>query len=140
LKLHSFELSRHPENIRLFESMASRLGSDARSVPTFMFCGNLISGYESKKSTGNWLRTNLSDCYKFAIQNNPDNSVVFSLTDSESGSVNVPYIGTISSADYSLPVLTIMIAGLDVFNPCAFFVLLFLMSIIVHGKSRKKWL
>jgi hypothetical protein len=36
--------------------------------------------------------------------------------------------------------LTVMIAGLDAFNPCAFFVLLFLLSMLVHQKSRARML
>jgi hypothetical protein len=38
----------------------------------------------------------------------------------------------------SLPLLTIAIAGLDSFNPCAFFVLLSLLGLLVHGGSRSK--
>ncbi|MES0328650.1 MAG: thioredoxin family protein, partial [Gammaproteobacteria bacterium] len=55
LKLHSLELVDHPENIQTYISMAETFGSDARSVPTFMFCGNLLSGYESEESTGRLL-------------------------------------------------------------------------------------
>jgi hypothetical protein len=32
---------------------------------------------------------------------------------------------------FSLPVLTLVLAGMDAFNPCAFFVLLFLLSLLV---------
>jgi MFS family permease len=32
--------------------------------------------------------------------------------------------------------LTVFIAGMDAFNPCAFFVLLFLLSMMVHSRSR----
>jgi hypothetical protein len=35
-------------------------------------------------------------------------------------------------------VLTLMLAGLDAFNPCAFFVLLFLLSLMVHARSRTR--
>jgi hypothetical protein len=36
----------------------------------------------------------------------------------------------------SLPLFTVAVAGLDAFNPCAFFVLLFLLSLLVHARSR----
>ncbi|MDH3935433.1 MAG: hypothetical protein OEU62_09725, partial [Gammaproteobacteria bacterium] len=36
----------------------------------------------------------------------------------------------------SLPAFTLVLAGLDSFNPCAFFVLLFLLSLLVHARSR----
>jgi cytochrome c biogenesis protein CcdA len=37
-------------------------------------------------------------------------------------------------------VLTLVLAGLDAFNPCAFFVLLFLLSMMAHQKSRTRML
>ena len=40
--------------------------------------------------------------------------------------------------DYSLPVFTVLLGLLDSFNPCAFFVLLFLLSLMVHTRSRKR--
>lgn len=39
---------------------------------------------------------------------------------------------------YSLPVFTVLLGLLDSFNPCAFFVLLFLLSLMVHARSRKQ--
>ena len=46
--------------------------------------------------------------------------------------------GEIDAASLSLPVLTILVAGLDAFNPCAFFVLLFLLSLLVHQHDRRR--
>lgn len=136
LKVHSLELVDHPENIKTFVSMAETFGNDARSVPTFMFCGNLLSGYEDDTLTGRLLRSYLQACHQFAKENNPDNSMVFIIDQNESPSIDMPIFGNISSDDYSLPMLTIFIAGMDAFNPCAFFVLLFLLSMMVHSRSR----
>lgn len=44
----------------------------------------------------------------------------------------------IDPQEYSLPLFTIIIGLLDSFNPCAFFVLLFLLSLMVHTHSRKR--
>jgi hypothetical protein len=41
---------------------------------------------------------------------------------------------------WSLPLLTVVLAALDAFNPCAFFVLLFLLSLLVHARSRARML
>lgn len=40
--------------------------------------------------------------------------------------------------NYSLPVFTVLLGLLDSFNPCAFFVLLFLLSLMSHTRSRKR--
>jgi thiol-disulfide isomerase/thioredoxin len=138
LKLHSLQLVDHPENIKTYIDMAALFRDDARSVPAFMFCGNMLSGYESKESTGQLLRSYLQSCYRFAVQNKPDNSTAFALDESGSTMLDIPLLGSIATKDYSLPVLTVFIAGMDAFNPCAFFVLLFLLSMMVHSRSRAR--
>lgn len=52
--------------------------------------------------------------------------------------ITIPLIGQIDASAASLPLLTIMIAGMDSFNPCAFFVLFSLLGLLIHAKSRKK--
>jgi len=138
LKLHSLELVRHPENRETFVNMAAMTGGEARTVPTFMFCGNSITGYDSQETTGQLLRAYLMACYQFARESEPDNATPFIIDQNELSSVDVPVLGNISSDEYSLPVLTLLIASMDAFNPCAFFVLLFLLSMMVHGRSRSR--
>lgn len=41
-------------------------------------------------------------------------------------------------SEISLPVITVIIGALDSINPCAFFVLLFLLSLLIYTKSRKR--
>jgi len=48
--------------------------------------------------------------------------------------------GSIDYSDYSLPVITIILAAADSVNPCSFFILLFLLSILLHTRSRKRML
>jgi hypothetical protein len=52
--------------------------------------------------------------------------------------MHLPLLGEIDPNRYSLPVLTLVLAGLDSVNPCAFFVLLFLLSLLVHARSRAR--
>jgi thiol-disulfide isomerase/thioredoxin len=54
--------------------------------------------------------------------------------------VNIPYFGDLDASKFSLPLLTVIIAGMDSFNPCAFFVLLTLLGLLVHAQSRTKML
>jgi hypothetical protein len=53
---------------------------------------------------------------------------------------SVPLLGEVALDGHSLPLMTVLIAGLDAFNPCAFFVLLFLLSMLVHQRSRARML
>jgi len=46
----------------------------------------------------------------------------------------------INSSSLSLPVLTIILGGVDSFNPCAFFILIILLNLLVHANSKKRML
>ena len=54
--------------------------------------------------------------------------------------VDIPLVGSVDASGMALPVLTVSIAALDGFNPCAFFVLLTLLSMLVHVHSRGRML
>jgi hypothetical protein len=58
----------------------------------------------------------------------------------KSKTVFIPWIGKLDTSEMSLPVMTLVIAGLDSFNPCAFFVLFSLLGILIHAQSRRKML
>ncbi len=55
-----------------------------------------------------------------------------------SKNVDIPWLGRVDASKLSLPVITIVIAGLDSFNPCAFFVLFSLLGLLIHARSRQK--
>jgi hypothetical protein len=58
----------------------------------------------------------------------------------EEKSISVPLLGELDPAEVSLPLLTVVLGSLDSFNPCAFFVLLFLLSLLIHVRSRGRML
>lgn len=53
-------------------------------------------------------------------------------------SLTVPIIGTIQTANFSLPVLSVVIGLIDGFNPCAMWTLLFLISLLLGMKNKKR--
>jgi len=58
----------------------------------------------------------------------------------EEETVAVPWLGERRPDELSLPALTLILAACDAFNPCAFFVLLTLLGVLVHGRSRPRML
>jgi thiol-disulfide isomerase/thioredoxin len=58
----------------------------------------------------------------------------------KSKTVFIPWIGSLDALETSLPLMTLIIAGMDSFNPCAFFILLSLMGLLIHAQSRRKML
>jgi len=57
----------------------------------------------------------------------------------EEETIDLPFIGKIETKKFSLPILTFLIAITDGFNPCAFFVLTFLLAALIglSGARRK---
>jgi hypothetical protein len=134
LRLHSLELSQHPENIGTYLQMAAGLGQEANAIPAFIFCGRMLTGYADDATTGAELSRLLQDCRRQGGMLESD------IASPEGGRIDVPLLGEMDAEDVSLPLITVIIAGMDAFNPCAFFVLLFLLSLLVHAHSRRRML
>lgn len=132
LDVHSAEVSQNRQNLHRYISMADSLGMEASSVPAFMVCGRMITGYDSPRGVGQEILA-----LALACKQSPENAL--SMTD-ESREFLLPFLGTIDPQGNSLLIFTLIIAGMDSFNPCAFFVLLFLLSLMVHARSRARML
>ena len=139
VKLHALELTRHPENVRLYQTLARQTGEQAASVPALLFCGDMQVGWADDATTGALIRQRLDDCYARAlgVQTGGQPATVRA---PPTELIDLPLIGRIEPTSFSLPAFTLILAGLDAFNPCAFFVLLFLLSMMVHQKSRARML
>lgn len=140
VKVHSLELTEHKDNVILYMNMAAALGQNARSVPAFIFCGMMGVGYDDHSTTGADIKTLLEQCHQQVAQHSANTPSACSPLASQEPPLHLPWIGKINSASLSLPVFTLVLAGLDSFNPCAFFVLLFLLSLLVHARSRARML
>lgn len=126
LKVNSFDLIDNPTNVRRYIEVTDALNEKANSVPAFVFCGQMLVGFDNPSGKGRELERKLLACH-LGNDSEPKESVL-----------EVPVIGKIDYQNLSLPVLTLLLATMDAFNPCAFFVLLFLLSLMVHTRSRMR--
>ena len=132
--LHSLELSRNPDNARLYQNLISQLRQEA-AVPAFLFCGEMRIGWHQSATTGAEIERALEACHQRALAGRDIAAPARADT-----RVALPWGGSVDAAALSLPALTVMLAALDAFNPCAFFVLLFLLSMMAHQRSRGRML
>jgi hypothetical protein len=135
--LHELELTRDAENVRRFEALARLAGGEASAVPSFLFCGEMATGWDGAGSIGDLLKQGLDACRARVLAGRP---AVDPAAGATGKPVEIPFVGAVDPARLSLPALTLVLAGLDAFNPCAFFVLLFLLSMMAHQKSRARML
>lgn len=54
--------------------------------------------------------------------------------------INLPFVGEIDISKYSLPVLTVVLGGLDGFNVCSLGALILILGLVLALRSRKKTL
>jgi len=139
VRLQSYQLVGEKKHISKFEEMASALGRDARSVPTFMFCNTMVTGFDVNK-TPNQLIEGLEHCRSYLMKerNLGGYSGPYSVVKEATTDLELPVFGKIQPDDQSLIFITVAIAAVDAFNPCAFFVLLFLLSMMLHLGNRRR--
>jgi glutaredoxin len=89
-------------------------------VPTFVIGGQVLVGFDSAQRTGSQLA-----------------ALVDQLA-APSRNVETELFGTLSVSRLGLPLFTLALGLLDGFNPCAMWVLLFLLSLLVHLHDRKR--
>ncbi len=150
LEIKRYSVKDNPDNARFYFNTAKSLGVEALSVPGFVFCRQVMIGYDSATTTGAELERALDACHAertahqgaAAASDNGGSAAAGShpaaAPRATGTSVHLPVIGTVNTQALSLPLLTVVLAGVDAFNPCAFFVLLFLLSLLVHAKSRTR--
>lgn len=139
VRLHMLEVSRNVENARNFEATILQGGPQARSeagLPAFVFCDEMHFGWDTPDGMGAFLLQRLDACHARSLTGEP----LAAEGQTTAGQIDIPLLGKIEAASLSLPILTLVLAGLDAFNPCAFFVLLFLLSMMAHQKSRARML
>lgn len=125
---HDIEV--YANNLEYFIALNRKYGVTHPGIPSFEVCGQFTVGFDPL-TTGAWLKVNLG----IAAENpNPTADTV----DNEVRLINLPLLGQVEVDQLSLPVLTIIIGLVDGFNPCAMWVLLFLLSLLVNLKSRAR--
>lgn len=141
LKIHLYEVDSHKDNLQKMIKVKDKLGIDSPNVP-FTVIGNyyyigfsdgigdgikeLVEKFSNEKET-NMVKPILED------KEVPDLKMI----NGEIKTINV-FGKEINPANLSLPVLSIVLGTIDGFNPCAMWVLIFLISMQFNMKDRKK--
>lgn len=140
LEVREHEVWYDIENKELFKRVMKSVGRQA-AVPATVVGKKLFVGFN--EPTGRSIDDAVRDCFKRGC---PDGiqSMIRSgegqAREEVSGKVELPLLGEVDPQTISLPLLTAVIALLDSFNPCAFFVLLFLLSMLIHAHSKRRML
>lgn len=131
-----------PENQEIFGQYGYFYKVDTQGVPMAFIDGEVINGYGNDKTTGkqimNIIERKLQEKELIEVVDLND-APVCKIDDP--ACVSVPILGRIDSKTFSLPILTVVVGLLDGFNPCAMWVLLFLISLLLGMEDKKRmWL
>ncbi len=117
----------------LFEMLENLGIEDVPNTPITIFKNQVFSGWESEDTTGRAIEEALKQCLAGECPppagEEPRDGIV------------LPIIGEFIPGDYSLPALAVILGLVDGFNPCAMWVLVYLISLIATLRDRKRiWL
>lgn len=120
----------------LLNTIADQMGVERNSlsVPITLIGSYIIIGFKDEKSTG----VTIEKAVAAYLEDDP---ALFSQEDSEwlaEKIIDLPWFGELHLSEFSLPILAIIIGLADGFNPCAMWVLVYLLSLIVSIRERKK--
>lgn len=138
LMVKEFEVWHNKKNAAFFQQVIRAAGAQRAGVPTTVIGKRLFIGYNEQSSKA--IEEAVAECVNqgcvdiIAFKGGP----LAQPAQENQAVVKVPLLGELDPAKISLPLFTVVIGALDSFNPCAFFVLLFLLSMLIHARSRTK--
>ena len=149
VKLYKYEVSSNFSNNDYLRKAQILLNKSSEGVPYLAIGNQAIIGFEETSTPEN-IKTIVN-----YYENNPYRDLVgemmgevevndsISMEDIDVLEINyhVPVLGNIDPKTVSLPLLAIIIGLVDGFNPCAMWILIFLISMLFGMKNRKRmWL
>ncbi len=116
------------ENRELFEQLAEQHNTTTQWVPALFIAGCDFYRVGFTDEIGEEIEAHIQEMVGEIKQE----------TCEEERFITVPFLGKVDLQNVSLPLFTIAIASLDGLNPCAIWVLMFLLSLLIYAKSRRK--
>lgn len=157
LNIQSYEISENVKNASFLRLVGETVGAGTGGVPFTVVGSKGLVGFLDGDTTGKLIIAYIED-----VRSGNDTDVVLPLlvdhskseeetgleyspstskqdrNDVVPGTLKLPLFGEVTTKDLSLPALTVVIAFLDGFNPCAMWVLIFLISLLLGMKDRRR--
>ena len=124
LVVHNHNVRTDPEDMQQFIEINRRIGEEHPGVPTFQICDQIFIGFDTEETTGATIKRLLNLQQPYA--------------QTADLSVDIPLFGKVSVAAVGMPLFTLVIGLVDGFNPCAMWVLLVLLTLLVNLRDRKR--
>lgn len=127
--VQEYEIYYNQENAQIFTNLVKDLKIETAGVPLLLIDNDYVLGYGKDDTTGIEIENKIKK-----ILGNEEKV--------EESKTNPVYLNIFSKKidlkSVSLPIATILIAFVDGFNPCAMWILVFLITMLINMKDKKK--
>lgn len=163
IKLHKYEVWYNTKNQKLLQEVQKKLDNNESGVPLLVIGDKVIIGFSEgtteerieryiKKSLENENYVDyVGNIVGVSSEYNTDlkpsevdkkikegNTKELLPTEEEVEEINVPVIGKVNPKTVSIPLIAVLLGLIDGFNPCAMWILIFLITMLFNMKSREK--
>lgn len=123
LNLQLHRLENDPGALAELQAISRRAGIRTPGVPTFVVGETVLVGFDGADGVGRQLNE--------LVRQQHQHQRVEAL-------IRAGPLGHLSASQLGLPLFTLVLGLLDGFNPCAMWVLLYLLSLLVHWRDRRR--
>lgn len=140
IRIVKYEVWHDVNNEALCNKVKEYFNTSAKGVPFTVIGEKYFSGYNSyvgediKSAIDNYLN-DTEDSEK--IDTHPAENET-KKTEKTKETTTIPLLGKVDKKSVSLPIVAIILGALDGFNPCAMWILLFLINMLFTMKNRKR--
>ena len=146
IKVVALEVSGSRENRELFQKAGKLLQADISGVPFTVIGNQYVIGWQDASTTGRAIETAIGEARSRGA---PDLVAGLLATPGPSlpggadkpavpETLTLPVLGQVNLKYLSLGAVTVIIGGLDGFNPCAMWVLIFLITLLLGMEDRRR--
>ncbi len=135
LDIHRYSI-RNQSKYELLRSLAKEHDAEQYlgSVPLTFVGDDFFAGFDSAEGVGKEMEKSIQRQLEGGVSEQPSG-----VNGTTSGQVlDLPVIGSISTSDYSLPVLAVVLGALDGFNVCSLGALALILGLVIALRSRRK--
>ena len=145
IKLETYEVWDDVNNQKLFSEVQDLLNVKTSGVPYLVVGSKVIIGF-SKSATPTsienvvnyYLENNYKDYVTNYIKTGVKEKIEEEIEEVDKNIVTIPIIGEVDAKKISLPLVAVVIGFVDGFNPCALWILIFLITMLFNMKNRKR--
>lgn len=145
VKLHKYEIWYDKDNAKKYSEVNKILNDNSNSIPYLVIGNNTISGY-TEDITDDEIKNTISFYKNKKFKDNV--GIYLGVVNEDSSSsddikynsdkLNIPILGNVDAKKVSISLSAIVIGLVDGFNPCAMWILIFLISMLLGMKNKKR--